>query len=381
MFSTIGGSGYEVDSRRRGLTAEEEGKMIDGRRSLAFGSIGKGTLKKYEGNWRRYENVVVNKLGSTVGPWLEGGENRRAEEDLLLDVVVYYALVCNFAYSTVAGYLYAVRWVHLSHGFADPLLGKPRLTLACRAVKLKSGACKGKLPASPDMVMRLHDGFDFSDVFHLFLWAAIVLAFFFLLRSSEYASSGGHFDVSRGLLVGDVQFFLRGAPIQEGFHLADEVVLCIRASKADQNGLGVLRNAYATGRPLCPVIAAARVKKLRVEAGATPNEPFLLYAAGKTVDRRDVTAALKWAARSLGQPEADLAPHSLRIGGASCMLACGFTEEDIRRQGRWHSFCWRRYAYDSRERMRGVSEAMAASSYTVMEAGQDFLHRRRGEAL
>jgi hypothetical protein len=179
-------------------------------------------------------------------------------------------------------------------------------------------------------------------------------------------------------LVGDVQFFLGGEPIQEGFRSVDEVVLCIRASKADENGLRVLRNAYATGRPLCPVIAAARVVDLRLEAGAAPNGPFLLYAAGKTVGRRDATAALKWAARCLGQPEADLAPHSLRIGGASCMLACGFTEEDIRRQGRWHSFCWRRYAYDSRERVRWVSEAMAASSYTVM---QDFLHRRRDKAL
>ena len=60
------------------------------------------------------------------------------------------------------------------------------------------------------------------------------------------------------------------------------------------------------------------------------------------------------------------------------MLAEGFSEEDIRRQGRWHSYCWRRYAYDSRERMKGVAAAMANSTYTVMAAGQDFVARRRG---
>ena len=63
---------------------------------------------------------------------------------------------------------------------------------------------------------------------------------------------------------------------------------------------------------------------------------------------------------------------------ASTMLAEGYSEEDIRRQGRWHSYCWRRYAYDSRERMLGVAAAMAKSTYTVMTAGQDFVARRRG---
>jgi hypothetical protein len=97
-----------------------------------------------------------------------------------------------------------------------------------------------------------------------------------------------------------------------------------------------------------------------------------------TVSREDITRALRWAARDVGQSEKALSTHSLRIGGASCMLAEGYSEEHIRRQGRWHSFCWRRYAYDSRERMQGVSRAMATSTYTVMQAGQDFLHRRRG---
>ena len=55
------------------------------------------------------------------------------------------------------------------------------------------------------------------------------------------------------------------------------------------------------------------------------------------------------------------------------MLAEGYSEEDIRRQGRWHSYCWRRYAYDSRERMRGVARAMSNSTYTVIVA------RRRGK--
>ena len=93
--------------------------------------------------------------------------------------------------------------------------------------------------------------------------------------------------------------------------------------------------------------------------------------------RAMVTDVLRWAATELGQEEALYASHSLRIGGASTMLACGFSEEDIRRLGRWQSFCWRRYAHNTREKMRGVSAAMARSTYTVMTAGQDFLARGR----
>jgi hypothetical protein len=83
----------------------------------------------------------------------------RAEEDLLLDFVVYLCFVKNFAHSTICGYLCwwrAVRWVHLSHGFVDQLLEKPRLTLARRAVKRTRGPPKGKLPVSPDMLRNIH---------------------------------------------------------------------------------------------------------------------------------------------------------------------------------------------------------------------------------
>jgi len=90
-----------------------------------------------------------------------------------------------------------------------------------------------------------------------------------------------------------------------------------------------------------------------------------------------VTDVIRWAATELGQEEALYAHPSLRIGGASTMLACGFSEEDIRRLGRWQSFCWRRYAHNTREKMKGVSSAMARSTYTVMTAGQGFSARRR----
>jgi hypothetical protein len=347
--------------------------MVRGRERLAVSSVAGTTFKKYAGCWDRYSDVVVNVFGSTIGPMLEG-RDVRAEENLLLDLLVYYVDVKNYAASTIAGYLSAVRWVHVANGFEDPMQNKPRLTLARRAVKRLKGEVKGKLPVSPDMLRKIKETLDFGQAKDVMLWGGLMLAYFFLLRSSEYAASSGFFDVRRALVVGDLEFFLLGQPVADWWS-ADEVVICIRASKTDQMRLGVLRNAYATGAALCPVWAAAMVMDLR-RLGCSA-EPLLLFAPGRTLDRADVSRALKECALAMGQEAANFASRSLRIGGASCMLACGYSEEYIRRQGRWHSFCWRRYAYDSRDQMRGVAKAMAGSGYTVMEAAQDFLARRR----
>ena len=119
--------------------------------------------------------------------------------------------------------------------------------------------------------------------------------------------------------------------------------------------------------------------RLRQAAGAKDDAPLLSWSPSGCLTRAQVTKVLKWAAREAGEPEDLYATHSLRIGGASTMLAEGYSEEDIRRQGRWHSYYWRRYAYDSRERMRGVARAMSNSTYTVMSAAQDFVARRRGK--
>ena len=68
--------------------------------------------------------------------------------------------------------------------------------------------------------------------------------------------------------------------------------------------------------------------------GATDEEPLLVWSGNAILKRAMVTDVLRWAATELGQEEALYASHSLRIGGASTMLACGFSEEDIRRLGR-----------------------------------------------
>ena len=79
--------------------------------------------------------------------------------------------------------------------------------------------------------------------------------------------------------------------------------------------------AYKTGSLLCPVAAAAKVMRLRQSMGAADDDPFLAYGQKQMLTRKTVTEVLRWAAKDLGQVEANFASHSLGIGGASTMSA------------------------------------------------------------
>ena len=72
---------------------------------------------------------------------------------------------------------------------------------------------------------------------------------------------------------------------------------------------------------------------LKADPGRQVTPVRVIYGQKQMLTRKTVTEVLKWAAKDFGQVEANFASHSLRIGGASTMLACGYSEEYIRRQG------------------------------------------------
>ena len=371
LFDRIHGTSYEVDADRCQFSKSVLDRIANGRLRFITASLAGSSQRKYAGNFRRFESWVAQR-GATLGPILDGSQPLQ-EEDLLMDFIVYQVEVRGLKHSTISGYMSAIRWVHLANGFDDPTANKPRLRMARRAIKRLTGEVKGKLPVTPDMLKHIGSNLAMDEAKHAVTWAGLNLAFFFVLRSAEYCD-----DPIKALQVGDVQFFKEGEPTDD-LEQADELVIFIRSSKTDQTRKGARRNAYKTGSLLCPVVAAAKVMRLRQSMGAADDDPFLAYGHRQMLTRKTVTDVLRWAAKDLGQVEAsNFASHSLRIGGASTMLACGYSEEYIRRQGRWQSYCWRQYAYDNREQMAGVSTAMATSDYTVMSAGQDFVHRRRG---
>ena len=83
-------------------------------------------------------------------------------------------------------------------------------------------------------------------------------------------------------------------------------------------------------------------------------------AEGWVLDREAVAATLKASAMDLGMDGAEFATHSLRIGGATAMAATRlYSDDEIRRFGRWKSDCWRRYVYAARDAVCNLAAAMS----------------------
>ena len=102
---------------------------------------------------------------------------------------------------------------------------------------------------------------------------------------------------------------------------------------------------------------------------------------GWVMNRDFMSALLKGAGIDCGIPAADVATHSLRIGGATAMFATRkYTDDEVRRFGRWRSDCWRRYVYAAREVVRGLSAAMSRVRVGVEGTARDFYASAGGAA-
>ena len=101
-----------------------------------------------------------------------------ASEDSLILFVA--ELSQQVSYSTIRSYLSAVRQLHISKGYRDPLANTPRLDLVLKGTKhLRPGAPDTRLPITPLILRRikstlLQDPYNYD---HILLWAACCLGF------------------------------------------------------------------------------------------------------------------------------------------------------------------------------------------------------------
>ena len=173
------------------------------------------------------------------------------------------------------------------------------------------------------------------------LWAAVTIAFFGLLRVSEYtAQHVSDYDPSSTLLITDVTF--------------DSTLSCasitLRASKTDPFRQGCCVRIGATGNALCPVSALWHFRHwCHHQAG-----PLFTFADGSFLTRHRIAALFTECL-----PSINLSTHSLRIGGASALASAGHSDSSIMLLGRWTSSCFQRYLRISDSTIRKASCDMA----------------------
>ena len=194
---------------------------------------------------------------------------------------------------------------------------------------------------------------------------ALSMAFFFLLRASEYVAKDGKVHIEKILLADDLSVYRKGVhiPISQ-VDQADELVINLRGSKTDIYNEGNKLNIKLTPgveppeHPLILLRLAYAMKPAAFQGG----HPLFTKDDNKTViSRSEVNKALKLAALKLGLDPDDHTTHSLRAGGATALWRAGWPPAKIKRRGRWLSDCWLiYYIWPGREEADGIVEDVLA---------------------
>ena len=181
------------------------------------------------------------------------------------------------------------------------------------------------------------------------MWrAASSIAFFGLLRSSEYtAPSTRQFDPLVHLLRQNISF-------NSDFSV---VLILIKSSKTDPFRRGTTVRIGSSGHHVCAVSAILAYLRVRVSS----EGPLFVFHAGAFLTRAHVSAALQ---RVFPQ-RVDLNTHSFRIGGASAAAAAGCSDAQIRALGRWRSDVFVSYLRLPDGAFSALADRMVDSSHTI----------------
>ena len=229
--------------------------------------------------------------------------------------------------STVQNYLSAVRFLHVSNGYPNPLPDCERLKLVVRALKRISGPRREPAPVTLTILRAVCRGINFSEYNDVLLWAMICVGFFGFLRVSEFTTEGA-FDPLHDLCREDLSF-------AADFSLA---FLQLKSSKTDPFRLGVRIVMGASTDCVCPILALS----LYLNRRSNSCGALFRFANGRAVSRGWFCSNLQRVIRNTGIG-GDFTSHSLRIGAASAASAAGLHPNVIQAMGRWSSEAFKIY--------------------------------------
>ena len=306
-------------------------------------------------------------------PYLSGQnrEERMADEDELLRFITFHHAAYGRKASTLRQKLFAIRYAHGLAGYGDPTEGKRRVWTALEGFRRWDGGVKRKYPVTPRMLWWLQDHlFSEEGGDAVVIWAAVMTAYFFMLRASEYLLRPGaawsYERVVRGI---DVCGF-RDGEAREWLGDCDEVALTVTSSKTDQHFNGCVRNHFRSGERLCVVEALAMLQcelPQRFGKGEEAEQPLFRYRDGRHLSREQVQAYLSMAAMAEGIDPGRMGSHSLRIGGATALYHSVRDLEAVKRFGRWTTDCYHIYLHEDHERQRGFAKGMSQGSLLLTQ--------------
>ena len=259
------------------------------------------------------------------------------------------SLVCRVGYRCIKVYLAGVQFYSIMSGFNCRIASFPRLYYLLRGVRRTQGSRfrrPARIPVTLSLLQLIHHRLQlqsYTPTARLMLRSASSLAFFGLLRVSEYTSSGRwSFNASSTLLVSNVSF--------DGSYSI--MYIRIKASKTDPFKEGCTIRVAAVDSPLCPVL----LMREYLRCHPFGSGPLFTWSRGCYLVRADIVTCL----RRCFPGAHNINTHSFRIGGASAAASAGIPDSQIQILGRWSSDAYRRYLRLSDSSVRDLSMALAS---------------------
>ena len=122
----------------------------------------------------------------------------------------------------------------------------------------------------------------------------------------------------------------------------------MKCPKEDKLQSGVTVELFATNTTTCPVLAWQKWRKLS-KVPQCPTKPAFRKEDGTCYTRNQFNKDIKSVlGKVINYEENKYLSHSFRAGLASMMAAAGYRDEEIMRQGRWHSKAFQLYCKTGR---------------------------------
>ena len=258
----------------------------------------------------------------------------------------------RLSYKTIKVYLAGIQFESVLRGFHLRLHKFARVYYALRGIRRLQGNEFSRPPRNPITLRHLSQLLsyakkNFRRPDDVMVSAAVLLAFFALLRSSEYTCADStHFDPESTLRFQDIQF-------EKEFQFAQ---VRIAKSKTDPFRVGCEIKVWATGGKLCPVKALKRF----IERHPFQQGPLFTFRDGSFLTRSRLASIIRAALSDV-----NLNTHSFRIGAASAAAAAGIPDSTIQVMGRWASNAYRVYLRTPDKTFRNAALAMCRNHPTV----------------
>ena len=240
------------------------------------------------------------------------------------------SLACRVGYKTIKAYLYGIQFHGSIRGHHHKITDMPHLGYILHDIRRTQGACHSRPRRWP--ITLTHKNYVHIGRIHhkedtYMLKAAITVAYFGMLRVSEYTCTNVHrYDAERNLMRQDI------------YAMQHMVIIHIKSSKTDPFRVGVSIRIVATSHTICPVWwVRAFLQSQRESYGL-----LFMFRSGWFLVRSDIAKLIK---NSLD--EINLNTHSLRGGAATNLANLGVPDYVIQMMVRWRSDAYKRYLHFS----------------------------------